>query len=193
MRNLTRVSLAVATLFWAATFVFAPSVSAQDSTDLPRVVTSPILVIHSEQLYALSDFGQRVTRERDAAEAALSEENQRVAAELEDEERVLTEQRKTMAPEDFRAAADAFDAKAQAVRAAQIQKQRDILQTAEDERLRFLRSLNPVLEQILAESNALVILERRSTFAVRDVLDVTDRALFQANRILGDGTETPEQ
>ena len=94
---------------------------------------------------------------------------------------------------DFRAAADAFDAKAQAAREAQINKQREIAQNAEDERQRFIKSLNPVLEQILAESNALIILERRTAFAVRDVLDVTDRALFQANRILGDGTEAPEQ
>lgn len=183
-----RLILIVATLFWAATSVFA-----QEGTSLPRIVTSPILVIQSDRLYEQSDFGQRVARERSAAEAALSEENQRVANELEDEERTLTEQRKTMPADDFRAAADAFDVKAQAIRAEQIQKQRTIVQTAEDERRRFLRSLNPVMEQILTESNALVILERRSTFAVRDVLDVTERALFQANRLIGDGTQPPEQ
>jgi Skp family chaperone for outer membrane proteins len=188
VRFLRSFVYSVAVLIWAATSAFA-----QSASDLPRIVTSPILVIQSDRLFSESEFGQRVARDRAAAEAALEEENQRVATELEEEERVLTEQRKTMPSADFRAAADAFDAKAQAAREAQISKQREISQTAENERLRFLRSLNPVLEQILAESNALIILERRTAFAVRDVLDVTDRALFQANRILGDGTETPEQ
>ena len=188
MSFLRKFACLVAVLIGAAT-----SVSAQSASDLPRIVTSPILVIQSDRLYAESEFGKRVAQERDEAIAALEAENERVASELEEEERVLTEQRKTMPSADFRAAADAFDAKAQAAREAQISKQREIAQRAEEERLRFLRSLNPVLEQILAESNALVILERRTAFAVRDVLDVTDRALFQANRILGDGTETPEQ
>lgn len=188
MSFLRKFACLVAVLIGAAT-----SVSAQSASDLPRIVTSPILVIQSDRLYEDSEFGKRVAQERDEAIAALEAENERVASELEDEERVLTEQRKTMPSADFRAAADAFDAKAQAAREAQINKQREIAQNAEDERQRFIRSLNPVLEQILAESNALIILERRTAFAVRDVLDVTDRALFQANRILGDGTEAPEQ
>ena len=188
MLQFRRFICAVAVLLGAAI-----SSSAQDATDLPRVVTSPILVIQSDRLYAESDFGLRVERDRRAAEAALQDENERVAAELEEEERVLTEQRKTMPPEDFRAAADAFDARAQEARETQISKQREIVQFAEEERRRFLLSLNPVFEQILVESNALIILERRSAFAVREVLDVTERALFQANRILGDGTQEVQQ
>ena len=178
----------VAVLIWAATSVFA-----QESSDLPRIVTSPILVIQSDRLFAESDFGQRVAKDRAAAEVALNGENRRVTIELEDEERALTEQRKTMPSEEFRAAADAFDDKAQAIREAQINKQREIAQFSEDERLRFFRALNPVMEQILAESNALIILERRTAFAVRDVLDVTERALFQANRIIGDGSDAAQK
>ena len=182
------IVLSVAASLWAATGVFA-----QDASDLPRIVRSPILVIQSDILYAQSDFGQRVEAERRAAEKALREENQTIAAELEAEELALTQQRDSMTPEAFRAAADAFDAKAQRIRSERIERDREILQRVESERQRFGRELQPVMDQILAESNGLIILERRVAFAVRDVLDVTDRALFQANRLLGDGTGNPQQ
>ena len=85
MSFLRKFACLVAVLIGAAT-----SVSAQSASDLPRIVTSPILVIQSERLYAESEFGKRVAQERDEAIAALEAENERVASELEDEERVLT-------------------------------------------------------------------------------------------------------
>lgn len=188
MRLIKVISFIVAASVGAAT-----SVSAQDASDLPRIVRSPILVIKSEVLYTESDFGQRVEAERRAAIDDVRRENRVIAAELEAEELALTEQRDSMTSEEFRAAADAFDEKAQRIRAERIEKDRQIAQRAASERQRFLRELKPVLDQILNESNALIILESGVAFAVRDVLDITDRALFQANRLLGDGTGNPQQ
>lgn len=196
MRILLVIASLAALLFGAASFALAQSDTAQDSTQqsaTPTVISSPILVIDSDRLFAESNFGKRVVAERDVQTAVLFDENRRIEAELEEEERALTEQRKTMAAEDFRAAADAFDDKVQAIRDAQISKEIAITRWVEGERIRFLSSLNPVLEQILLETNALIILEKRTTFVARDVLDVTDRMVFQANQIIGDGTVIEQQ
>lgn len=150
-------------------------------------VISPILTIDGERVFIESAFGKRVTDQAAAQEAALEAENERIAAELEAEERELTERRPSLSPEEFRVLADAFDAKVQRTRSAQAAKIREINEQIERERDVFLRAAAPVLEQLMRESGAAVILERRFVFVSVSAVEITDEAIARIDENLGSG------
>lgn len=151
------------------------------------ISNTSVLIIDSERLYAESLFGKRANAEIQAETAVLAAENRRIAAELTEEERALTKQRPDMSPEDFRRVADAFDERVEGIRNEQQQREVDLVQTREAERQRFFSNLEPVLETVLSDSGAVVLLEKRSVFASSNALDVTDQVIAQADLILGDG------
>ena len=159
----------------------APLVQAQ-------VIQSPILTIDSDRLYRDSAFGQRVLREIEARTRALTEENERLQAELEAEERALTEQRDGLEPEAFRALADAFDARVQAIRRERDARNQENIDLLDDNRARFLRAALPILEAIMRELGAGIVLEVRSVFASSNAIDITDRAIAEIDAAIGDGT-----
>ncbi|MDO6725501.1 OmpH family outer membrane protein [Cognatishimia sp. 1_MG-2023] len=185
--RLTLLSLsAVASLWFAPVQVVAQQVSS--------TVPSPIIIIESDRLYEQSLFSQRVRQEQNARKAVLLAENRQIAAELAEEEKRLTEQRTTMEATDFRKLADAFDSRVEEIRSIQDDKELQIIRFAEEERIRFFQELVPVLERILNERGASIVLEKRTTFASSSALNVTDRTLAIANGLLGDGavSEEPE-
>lgn len=153
---------------------------------------SPILTIDSERLYRDSAFGERVVREIEAQTSALADENRRIEETLEAEELELTAQRADLPPEDFRALADAFDARVQSIRQERDAKSRAIADQLEDNRDRFLIGAEPVLEAIMREAGAAVILERRSVFVSANVIDITDAAIARIDALLGDGVTAPD-
>ncbi|WP_299282041.1 OmpH family outer membrane protein [uncultured Tateyamaria sp.] len=166
--------------------LFGASVSfAQD-------VRSPILTIDSDRFYRASDFGQRVLREIAEQTDALAEDNRVIEETLETEELALTEQRADLPPEDFRALADAFDARVQSIREQREAENRAIANQLEENRDRFLNAAAPVLEAIMREAGAAVILERRSVFISANAIDITDTAVERMNEALGDGVQTPD-
>lgn len=167
----------------AACLAAAGPVGAQQ-LGLPQ---SPILTVDSERLFAQSQFGQRIAREIEAETAVLSAENRRIEAELTAEERDLTERRAEMAPEAFRALADAFDAKVRDIRRTQDAKARDLTRRGEADRVAFLQVAVPVLEQLMREAGASVILERASVFLSANATDVTDIAIEMIDDAIGDG------
>ncbi|MEL6566462.1 MAG: OmpH family outer membrane protein [Pseudomonadota bacterium] len=160
---------------------FAPLAQAQ-------VVQSPILTIDSERLYRDSAFGQRVVREIEARTRALTEENQRLEAELEAEEQALTEQRASLTPEEFRALADAFDARVQAIRREREARNQENIALLDENRDRFLRAALPVLNAIMRDVGAAAVLEVRSVFVSSNAIDITDRAIAEIDASVGDGT-----
>lgn len=178
--RLTLLSLSAVASLWLAPF---QAVAQQVSATSP----SPIVIIESDRLYEQSLFSQRVQQEQEARKAVLLAENRQIAAELAEEEKRLTEQRNSMEASDFRLLADAFDNRVEEIRRIQDEKERDIIRFAEEERIRFFQELVPVLERILNERGASIVLEKRSTFASSSALNVTDRTLAIANGLLGDG------
>lgn len=177
MGRLVQASLVlIVALLWAAIS------TAQD-------VRSPILTIDSERLYRDSAFGQRVLGDIEAQTTTLSEDNRRIEAELETEERQLTEQRADMEPEAFRALADAFDARVEVIRREREARGRAIAALLEENRDRFLMAAAPVLEAIMRDAGAAVILEQRSVFVSANAIDITDLAIARMNTVLGDGTD----
>ena len=150
-------------------------------------VQSPILTVESDRLFSSSLFGKRIAEEIEAESAVLAAENRRIEAELTEEERDLTDRRAEMEPDAFRALADAFDEKVQDIRATQDAKVRALNQRREADRVAFLQAAAPVLENLMREAGAAVILERSSVFLSRNATDITDLAIERINQTIGDG------
>ena len=58
--------------------------------------------------------------------------------------------------------------------------------------MRFLTAAAPVLEQIMREAGAAVILEQRSVFVSANAIDITKKAIERIDAQLGDGSIQPE-
>tara|TARA_R110000850_G_scaffold29579_2_gene81624 strand:+ start:131 stop:694 length:564 start_codon:yes stop_codon:yes gene_type:complete len=151
------------------------------------LVQSPILTIDSDRVFNESAFGLRVARDLEAQGATLSAENRQIEADLGDEEKKLTAQRAALSPESFRDLADAFDAKVQDIRATQAAKSRALNELVEKEREVFLNAAGPVLEKMMRDSGAAVILERRSVFISANAIDITNEAIARLDASLGSG------
>lgn len=151
-------------------------------------IRSPILALDQERLFSGSAFGHRVEAELQADVALLEAENRRIEAELEAEERDLTNRRPAMTPEAFRALADAFDTRVQRIRSEQGAKARALGQRSEAAQRAFLVTARPVLEQLMVDSGAVVIVDRRSVLMSLSVIDVTEDAIRRINAIIGDGS-----
>lgn len=165
----------------------AAPASAQD---VP-LIRSPVLSLDQDRLFVRSDFGRRFEAELQADSALLEAENRRIEAALEAEEKDLTERRPAMNPEAFRALADAFDTKVQRIRTEQVAKARALAERTEAAQREFLDTARPVLEQLMVDAGAVVIIDPRSVVMSRAAIDVTDEATRRINAIIGDGTVTP--
>ena len=165
---------------------------AQEQTDLPvGQVRSPVLIIDTERVFAESQFGLRIAADVQRDSEALVAENRRIEAALTEEERSLTLRRPTMPAADFRAEADAFDERVQGIRQAQDAKQRALQEGIVTGRDQFLQAATPILGQLMQESGAVVILDRRSVFLGVGSVDITDQAIARINAEIADGTALP--
>lgn len=153
------------------------------------VVQSLILTVAPEALYTQSDFGQRITREIEAESAEIAAENRRIEAELTAEERELTELRDSLTPTEFRARAEAFDEKVQRLRREQDEKVRVVGTRNEEARRALLTAAQPVLLQLMEESGAVAVLDRRVVLLSVDSVDITEQAILRVNAEFGDGAE----
>ena len=171
----------------AAALLGAMPAAAQD---LGTPVT-PILTIDSERVFRSTLTGQSISAEMEQAFTDLAAENRRIEAELAGEERNLTELRPTLAAEEFRALADAFDAKVQKIRAEQDAKQRELQSRQEAEQQGFLDRIAPILSAIGNRYGAVVIIERRNVLLSADGIDITDEAIARINEALGSDTGQP--
>ena len=170
----------------AALFCCATAPAAQ--TAPPQ---SSVLTVDAENLFGASAFGQRVARELEAESAALEAENRRIEAELQAEEQSLTEERARSTPEAFRARADAFDAKVTRTRAEQNAKARALQASADQARRRFFSVAGTVLEEVMREAGASVILDARTVLVAVRAVDVTQIAVQRIDTAIGDGADMP--
>lgn len=148
---------------------------------------SPILTIDVDRLFGETLFGIRVLEELGRATDELAAENRSIEAELKTEEQNLTEARPNMEVDAFRTAAEAFDIKVQQIRQEQDTKELELQQTLASEREAFLASVTPVLGQLMIDSGAVAILDRRSVFLGVGIIDVTEQAVAAIDAELGDG------
>lgn len=160
-----------------------PSVS---DLSLPRAVPG-ILTLDWEVLYDNSAWGQRVSGELSQASQDLNAENNRIADDLVAEERRLTERRASMTPEAFKAEASAFDKRATGIRAAQKAKAQALQAQLEQERQAFVQAVLPVLDELLLQRGASVVLDRRVIIRGLSNIDVTDDLILLVNDRIGSG------
>ncbi|MCV2864376.1 OmpH family outer membrane protein [Albidovulum sediminicola] len=157
-------------------------------TSGPRPLVASILVLDQERLFEGSLWGKRVIAEIEAESNALAAENRRIEADLQAEEQDLTDKRQTLPTAEFRALADAFDAKVIDIRRNQDTKARDLVRLNDAERQAFLATAVPVLRKLLAETpGAVAILDRRTVLIAADVIDITDEAVARIDATLGAG------
>lgn len=168
----------VSVLFWT-------TAGQAQQLGLPQ---SPILTVEPDRLFTDSDFGKRASRQLEAESAVLVAENRRIEAELTAEEKALTLRRSDMDPAAFRTLADAFDTKVQATRTTQDAKTRALAQLHDVNRRLFLQTARPVLERLMRDAGAGVILDRAAVFLSANTTDITDLAIERINAVLGDGS-----
>lgn len=172
--------LALGALLWLA------PVSAQEAQNL-GVVQSPVLTVEIERLINESAFGRRVAAELEAEGAAISAESAEIDAELSAEEAQLTQLRPTLEPAEFRELADAFNEKVERLRAEQDSKVRDRARRVEEVRRQLILSALPILESIMLERGATMVVERRAVILSFDAIDLTDEAITRLDETLGNG------
>ncbi|MEP2029988.1 MAG: OmpH family outer membrane protein [Paracoccaceae bacterium] len=157
-------------------------------------IISPILTIESDRFFAQSAFGRRVASEIEAEGAILAKENRKIEADLTAEEKALTDKRASMDPAAFRALADTFDEKVQTMRRTQDTKSRALAERNEAGRTAFINAAGPILEVLMRDTGAAVVLERRSVFLSANAIDVTDDAIRRMDAAIGNGSDlSPKQ
>jgi Skp family chaperone for outer membrane proteins len=175
----------LAALLMLVTLAAAPApTSAQDG----QLIRSPVLSLDQDRMFAVSAFGQRIEAELQADGSLLEAENRRIEAELEAEEKDLTARRPAMSADAFRALADAFDTKVQRIRNEQTAKARALGLRTEEAQRQFIEAARPVLEQMMVDAGAVVIIDPRSVVMSRAAIDVTEEAIRRINANIGDGT-----
>ncbi len=171
-------------------FVVPTVVSAQISSfSLPEI---PVLTIERERLFTETMFGKSLSSEIAERGRRLSAENRRIEKELADEEGELTDLRETLAAEEFRELADAFDVKVTTARSQQDTKARELSQLSEVAERRFLFTIAPIIERLMSEKGASVILDRRAVFVSADSSDITQDAITRIDTALGQGMPLTE-
>lgn len=183
-RSRLHIGPVLALVLVIAGLVSAVGSAAAQQLGLPQ---SAILTIETDRLFSQSAFGKRTANEIEAESAVLAAENRRIEAELMAEEQDLTARRAQMEPDAFRALADAFDEKVQSIRRTRDAKTRALSQRAEKAQVEFLRAARPVLEALMRETGAGVILDRSSVFLSANATDITDLAITRIDAAIGDG------
>lgn len=172
----------------------APLAGAQQQTAQGGLtIQSPVLTIDAERLFEQSAYGRRIIGEVDARGAELAAENRRIEDALGVEEKNLTDLRSTITPAEFRELADAFDEKVQNTRREQDAKARELNNTLEEARVVFLNAAAPVLEQMMREAGAAVVMERRSVFISSNAVDITLTAITRIDSVLAEEGTVPDE
>ncbi len=184
MRKLFNESWRFALIAGILAISIIPDTSAQEI----GTVRSAFLTIELDRFFSQSKFGLRIAHEIDEAGELLAAENRQIEAELVLEEQGLTERRKSMEPIEFRQLADAFDEKVQEFRRVQDGKVRQLSQKRVNGQNILFQEARPVLEQLMRETGAVVILERSNVFLSANVIDITDVAITRIDAAIGDGS-----
>lgn len=181
----------IAKALFGALLALSGPVVAQEAATTPSVgvVQSLILTIEPDRLFSDSAFGQRIVRDIETEGNQIASDNRRIEAELTQEERELTELRDTLTTEEFRERASAFDEKVQELRRTQDEKARALGQRSDEARRALLAAAQPVLLDLMADSGAVAILDRRAVLLSVSAVDITDRAIARVDATIGDGSD----
>lgn len=139
----------------------------------------PIAILDEDRLLRESHLGQEILAGIRAAEEALEQENTAISDQLAEEERALTEARASLTPEEFRARADAFDARVEQIRAERRERSEELARMSDAEAQRFFEAAFPVLVELMSEEGIIAILKPEAVILALDAIDITTRAIEQ--------------
>lgn len=180
-------------LFSMALSLGGGALSAQDiAVGNLEQIQSSVLTIDVDALFQGSMFSDTFDARYQQQAEALVAENLKIEAALTEEEKSLTARRPAMAPAAFRAEAEAFATKVEEIRAAQDAKEAALRNSVSTAQQVFIEAVSPILGQMMSERGAVVILDRRSVFLTRSVVDITEAAIARVNAELGDGASLLE-
>ena len=172
MRSRSWLGLVAGALCSASALAFAPVAFAQQpAQQLPYRILDP------ERLLQDSLLGQRILAGNRDAERVLDAENARIAEQLVAEERALTDMRASLTAEEFRARADAFDARVEDIRAERAQRSEELARRNEAEVQGFFAAALPVLDRLMAEEGIVGLFRPETLILWSERLDITDLAI----------------
>jgi hypothetical protein len=85
--------------------------------------------------------------------------------------------------------ADEFDLKVQVTREEQLSKAKSLSTQIETQRTTFLNAAAPILQTLMLDVGASVLIERRNVVLNTNLADITAIAISQIDAVLGDGSE----
>lgn len=164
------------------------------STNMALAGSNSVLVIDLDRAYKSSKLGQSIRKNFEIENQSFNEENNIILESLKKEEIKLTEDRESLSPEDFAKAAEAFDAKAVAIRSVRLEKIRIVDQDFQGLKPLFFRKIKPIIEKIMREYDASVILEKNSVIWGLASIDITSVIVERVDKAFmnADGTQIPE-
>ena len=129
------------------------------------------LFINQERILTGSRGGRQLLAEEDRQRDALRSESRALDSAFEAEERRLTEQRPTLPPEEFRALADAFDARVVKARRDQDARASALAQEFDLRRRQFYARVAPILVNIMDRYGAKAIFDENSVLLADQSLE----------------------
>lgn len=149
---------------------------------------SAILTIDQDALFNRTMFGKAMIAAAEQEAAAIKEESRGIDAALEAEERSLTDRREGMPLEEFRALADAFDNKVEALRTAQDAKSAAFIAKRENAQQQFFQTVAPMIGDYMVEQGASAIVSQAAIVVSLGAIDITDEVIARIDEKLGDGS-----
>jgi Skp family chaperone for outer membrane proteins len=137
------------------------------------------LIVNQERLLTGSATGRRLLEEEEVERDKLRAEARALDAAFEAEERQLTEQRATLAPEEFRTRADAFDARVVQARREQDERATALAEEFEQRRRQFYARVAPILVMVMDRRGAKAVFDETSVLLADQSLNITDAVIAE--------------
>lgn len=166
-----------------------PSLAADPFAVPPGVSSVAFRTLDQDRLLRESLLGQRIMAGIETERQALETENQQIVDQLAEEERALTEARTALSPEEFRARADAFDARVEEIRAEREQRNQAFQRHSQEEAQRFFDAAGPVVQQLMQEEGILALLAPETMIVHSDWLDLTDAVIARLDALTAAGAD----
>ena len=138
---------------------------------------TPFLFINQERLLTASRVGQALLAEEEKQRDAMRSEARALDSAFEAEEGQLTGQRPTMKAEDFRALADAFDARVVQARKDQDERASALAQEFDQRRRQFYARVAPLLVELMDRAGARAVFDANSALLIDQTLNITDEVI----------------
>lgn len=162
-----------------------PGAVAQDQTAAAGAA-QPILIVDKERVLRESAAWRALAEAEQAELAALRAEADALQLELETEENVIAGLRDSLNKDDFDERVRAFDTRVRSVRVSMQTKSGELNKRFGEAQRRLADALSPVLQGLIADSGATLILDARDVLAARPGADRTEEALARFDAFVGD-------